>query len=69
MLYPRTERQQHFIDVASGLIPALRERAAQHDRDGSFPHENFADIRRSVCLPWWSRRSSVAGAPTCSNRP
>ena len=50
MLYPRTERQQHFIDVASGLIPALRERAAQHDRDGSFPHENFADIRR-VGLP------------------
>ena len=50
MLYPRTERQQRFVDVASALIPALRERAAQHDRDGTFPHENFADIRR-VGLP------------------
>ncbi len=50
MLYPRTERQQRFIDVARGLLPALRERAAQHDRDGTFPHENFADIRR-VGLP------------------
>ena len=50
MLYPRTERQQRFIDVARALIPALRERAAQHDRDGTFPHENFADIRR-VGLP------------------
>lgn len=47
MLFPRTKRQQRFIDVASSLIPALRERAAQHDRDGSFPHENFADIRRA----------------------
>lgn len=47
MLYPRTERQQRFIDVASALIPALRERASQHDRDGTFPHENFADIRRA----------------------
>ena len=50
MLYPRTERQQRFVDVARALIPALRERAAQHDRDGTFPHENFADIRR-VGLP------------------
>ncbi len=50
MLYPRTERQLRFVDVARSLIPALRERAAQHDRDGTFPHENFADIRR-VGLP------------------
>lgn len=50
MLYPRTERQQRFVDIASALVPVLQERAAQHDRDGSFPHENFADIRR-VGLP------------------
>ena len=50
MLYPRTERLQRFIDVARSLIPVLRERAAQHDRDGTFPHENFVDIRR-VGLP------------------
>ncbi|MCY3897941.1 MAG: acyl-CoA/acyl-ACP dehydrogenase [Caldilineaceae bacterium] len=50
MLYPRTERLQRFIDVARSLIPVLREWAAQHDRDGTFPHENFVDIRR-VGLP------------------
>lgn len=50
MLYPRTERQQHFVDIARGLVPLLRERAAQHDRAGTFPHENFTDIRR-VGLP------------------
>ncbi len=50
MLYPRTERQQRFVDIASALVPALQERAARHDRDGSFPHENFTDIRR-VGLP------------------
>ena len=50
MLYPRTDRQQQFIDVARSLLPVLRARAAQHDRDGTFPHENFVDIRR-VGLP------------------
>ena len=50
MIYPRTERQQRFVDIASALVPALQERAAQHDRDGTFPHENFADIRR-IGLP------------------
>ena len=47
MNYPRTERQQRFVDIASALVPALQERAGQHDRDGTFPHENFADIRRA----------------------
>ena len=50
MSYPRTERQQRFVDIASALVPALRERAGRHDRAGTFPHENFADIRR-VGLP------------------
>jgi len=50
MNYPRTERQQRFVDIASALVPTLQERAAQHDRDGTFPHENFVDIRR-VGLP------------------
>lgn len=47
MLYPRTERQQRFVEIAQKLIPAFRQRAAQHDQDGSFPHENFADIRQA----------------------
>ncbi len=50
MSYPRTERQQRFVDIASALVPALRERAGRHDRNGTFPHENFADIRR-IGLP------------------
>ena len=45
MLYPRTDRQKRFVQIAQNLAPLFQQRAAQHDRDGSFPHENFADIR------------------------
>lgn len=45
MLYPRTDRQERFVQIARELAPLFQKRAAQHDRDGSFPHENFADIR------------------------
>jgi len=45
VLYPRTERQKRFVQIARDLAPIFQARAAQHDRDGSFPHENFADIR------------------------
>lgn len=45
MIYPKTERQAHFIAVAKKLVPAFRERAAKHDREGSFPFENFEEIR------------------------
>ncbi|MCB0046584.1 MAG: acyl-CoA/acyl-ACP dehydrogenase [Caldilineaceae bacterium] len=45
MYIPRTERQQAFIAMADELAPRFAARAAEHDRDGSFPHENFAEIR------------------------
>lgn len=45
MLYPRTNRQKHFVQIAQDLAPLFQARAAQHDRDGTFPHKNFADIR------------------------
>ncbi len=45
MYYPRTERQERFVAVAGELAPRFAARAAEHDRDGSFPHENFAEIR------------------------
>ncbi len=45
MLTPQTERQAKFVAVAQELAPRFAERAAIHDRDGSFPHENFAEIR------------------------
>jgi len=45
MIYPQTEHQKRFVQMARDLAPTFQARAAQHDRDGSFPHENFADIR------------------------
>lgn len=45
MLYPRTDRQERFVNIARKLAPLFQERADKHDREGSFPHENFADIR------------------------
>lgn len=45
MFYARTERQQHFIELAQPLAAKFAERAAEHDRLGSFPYENYADIR------------------------
>lgn len=45
MLYPRTDRQKCFVETARKLAPIFQERADKHDRAGTFPHENFADIR------------------------
>lgn len=43
--YPRTPRQQQLCERARALAARFGERAAEHDRDGSFPHANFADLR------------------------
>lgn len=48
--YPDTERQRHFLALADELAERFAERAPAHDRDGSFPHENFADLRASGLL-------------------
>ena len=45
MYYPRTARQEEFIAVAAKLADQFAERAATYDRTGSFPFENYADIR------------------------
>lgn len=45
MIYPRTPRQKQFIAVAQQLAPRFKERAAEYDRLGAFPYENFEDIR------------------------
>ena len=34
-----------WIGLARGLAPAFRARAARHDREGSFPFENFQELR------------------------
>ncbi|HCU99737.1 MAG TPA: acyl-CoA dehydrogenase, partial [Dehalococcoidia bacterium] len=33
------------VALAASLAERFAERATGHDRDGSFPHENFADLR------------------------
>lgn len=50
MIYPRTERQQRFVAIARQLADRFKERAALHDQAGSFPYENFDDLR-AVGLP------------------
>ncbi len=42
-----TEREQRFIDLAAELADDFAKRAAQHDEDESFPHENYARLRAS----------------------
>src|SRR5438067_12075294 len=50
MWWPKTERQAEFVALAAGLANRFAERAAQHDRDGSFPHENFVELAKSGYL-------------------
>ena len=45
-----TERERRFLALADPLARRFAERAAQHDADGSFPHENFADLRDAGLL-------------------
>jgi alkylation response protein AidB-like acyl-CoA dehydrogenase len=42
-----TEREQNFIDLAAGLADDFAQRAAQHDEEASFPHENYARLRET----------------------
>jgi len=50
MFYPYTARQAHFIAIAQALAEKFAQRAAEHDREGTFPFENYADVR-AVGLP------------------
>jgi len=42
-----TAREQRFLDLAAGLAGEFAERAARHDREASFPYENYARLRES----------------------
>jgi alkylation response protein AidB-like acyl-CoA dehydrogenase len=48
--YPSTDRQRRFLALAEPLARVFAERANAHDANGSFPHENFADLRASGLL-------------------
>jgi alkylation response protein AidB-like acyl-CoA dehydrogenase len=40
-----TERQQQFVDIAGKLADRFAARAAQHDRENTFPVDNYEDLR------------------------
>ena len=44
-LRPMSERD--WVAIAASLAERFAERAAEHDREGSFPHENFAELREA----------------------
>ena len=47
--------RDHVVGLVRSLGPAIRERAVVHDREASFPFDNFADFRDAgllaVCVP------------------
>jgi alkylation response protein AidB-like acyl-CoA dehydrogenase len=45
-----TERQQEFVDLAGKLADTFAERADEHDRDNTFPFENYEDMRAAGFL-------------------
>jgi alkylation response protein AidB-like acyl-CoA dehydrogenase len=45
--YPKTERQAEFMALAERLGAFAAERAADHDREGSFPFESIDQLRAS----------------------
>lgn len=52
VMYPLTERQARFVEMSRELAGKFNARAAEHDRAGSFPFENFADLR-AIGYPAW----------------
>lgn len=49
-MYPRTERQRRLLALAQPLAERFVARANAHDRDATFPYENFADLRAAGLL-------------------
>lgn len=45
MLYPLTESQERFVEIATELAEKFAVRAAHHDQQNTFPLENYADAR------------------------
>lgn len=46
-LFIETPEQQRWVSLAAELAARFAERAPAHDREGTFPYENFDDLRRS----------------------
>jgi alkylation response protein AidB-like acyl-CoA dehydrogenase len=60
-IYPLTARQADFVARAQLLAAKFRARAAEHDRTGTFPFANYADIR-AAHLPGWVVPPEFGGA-------
>ncbi|QQK81456.1 acyl-CoA/acyl-ACP dehydrogenase [Salicibibacter cibi] len=41
------QTQQERLEILEKITPAFKERAAEHDRAGTFPHENFKALREA----------------------
>ena len=50
LIQPQTDAGRRFVAAVEAHAGAFRERAAAHDRDGSFPTENFDDLKKSGAL-------------------
>ncbi|WP_440102516.1 acyl-CoA dehydrogenase family protein [Streptosporangium sp. H16] len=44
------ERQQRFLSLTDKVVPALAERAGRHDRDNTFPFDDYNDLREAGLL-------------------
>jgi alkylation response protein AidB-like acyl-CoA dehydrogenase len=53
--YRLTAKQEALIELAESLGPGFAQRAGRYDREASFPHENYAELRSAgllgVCVP------------------
>jgi alkylation response protein AidB-like acyl-CoA dehydrogenase len=45
-----SERQRELVELAGRLADQFAKRAAEHDRDNTFPHENYDDLRAAGLL-------------------
>jgi alkylation response protein AidB-like acyl-CoA dehydrogenase len=50
MTYPKTDRQAEFMALADRHAEDFGQRAAQYDRDNTFPFENFRELHESGYL-------------------
>jgi alkylation response protein AidB-like acyl-CoA dehydrogenase len=53
--YPLTEQQAKLLALAESLGPRFAARADRYDREASFPHENYAELKAAgllgLCVP------------------
>jgi alkylation response protein AidB-like acyl-CoA dehydrogenase len=53
--HPLSAKQRELLETAEALGPRFAERAGRYDREASFPHENYAELREAgflgLCVP------------------